>query len=263
MNGRETCKSMKNVIDFYERDSIEILFANSVHNFPLHSHESFCIGIVEEGEVSFTIGGKQRMLHAGMIYIIPPNVGVAIRAEKRYRYIAICLKNEWKEQLKNLEVYNYFLELPSSTMVHKMCTDYIEDGLSQKFVERIKNVIMPVITEQINQGIVKGKSEIVEAASRYIKDHVHEKFSLDVLAEAIHVSKFYLVKLFKKEMGVTPNQYYFQVKMHLVKKGIMDYEKEVDLAIDLNFNDQSHLCNLFKKQMGITPQDYKKNFKRL
>ena len=57
---------MKNVIDFYEKNSIEILFANSEHNFPLHSHECFCFGIVEEGEVTFTIDGKQTVLSTGI-----------------------------------------------------------------------------------------------------------------------------------------------------------------------------------------------------
>jgi AraC-like DNA-binding protein len=71
------------------------------------------------------------------------------------------------------------------------------------------------------------------------------------------------VKVFKKEMGVTPNQYYIQVKMHLIKKEIMEYQKAVDLAMEYNFNDQSHLCNLFKKQMGISLLDYKKSFQRL
>jgi AraC-like DNA-binding protein len=64
-------------------------------------------------------------------------------------------------------------------------------------------------------------------------------------------------------MGVTPNQYYIQAKMYLVKREIMDYRKEIDLALDLNFSDQSHLCNFFKKQMGISLQDYKKSFQRL
>ena len=103
----------------------------------------------------------------------------------------------------------------------------------------------------------------VEVASQYIRKYAHEKFSLDTLADAIHVSKYYLVKLFKKEMGVTPNQYYIQIRMYLVKKEIIKYRKEVDLAMELNFNDQSHLCNLFKKQMGISLLDYKKSFRRL
>lgn len=254
---------MKNMINFYEKNSIEILFANSNHNFPLHSHESFCFGIIEEGEVDFTINGKSRLLYPGNAYIIPSNVGVIIQAEKRYRYITICIKNDWKEQFKYLEFNDYFLTFPSSEVIHKMCVNYITKGSAEKLVRSLTNLMKPVIADKTEHHKEKIKIGIVEEARRYIRRNAHEKFCLDTLADAIHVSKYYLVKIFKKEMGVTPNQYYIQAKMYLVKKGIIEYRKEVDLAMELNFNDQSHLCNLFKKQMGISLQDYKKNFQRL
>lgn len=254
---------MKNVIDFYEKDSIEIIFANSSHTFPLHSHECFCFGVIEAGEVSFTIGGKQRTLYPGMAYIIPSNIGVMIQAQKRYRYITICMKDKRKEQLKDLEFNDYFIKLSSAEIVRKLCTDYMNDGLSEKLVELITSIMKPVIVNKVKPSRERGKSEVIVAACRYIRAHAHEKFDLDVLADSIYISKFYLVKLFKREMGVTPNQYYIQMKMQLIKKEIINYRKEVDLAMELNFNDQSHLCNLFKRQMGISPQEYKKSFQKL
>lgn len=254
---------MKNKIDFYEKNSIEILFAESDHNFPLHSHQCFCFGIIEEGEVTFTIHGKQKLLYPGVAYIIPSNVGVMIQSNKRYRYITICLKNEWKEQLKQLEFNDYFLLFSSSEEVHKLCDDYIKHGSQETFVKSIINLMQPIIADKVVQGTNITRSGIVDAASRYIRKHADEKFNLDTLADTIHVSKYYLVKLFKKEMGVTPNQYYIQAKMYLVKSAIMDYRKEVDLAMVLNFSDQSHLCNIFKRQMGISLKDYKKSYQRL
>lgn len=253
---------MKNKIDFYEKNSIEILFAQSEHNFPLHSHESFCFGIVEEGEVTFTINGRERVLYPGMAFIIPSNIGVIIQAKKQYRYLTICIKDKWKEQLNQLIFNDYFLTVKSSAKVNDLCMNYIQNGSPDEFIKTIIGMMQPVI-ENAKVAKENSKSEIVKAASSYIRKYANEKFSLDSLAGSIHVSKYYLVKVFKKEMGVTPNQYYIQVKLHLIKKEIMDYHKAVDLAMEYNFNDQSHLCNLFKKQMGISLLDYKKSFQRL
>lgn len=252
---------MKNEIDFFEKNSIEILFARSNHSFPLHSHECFCFGIVEEGEVTFTINGMQKTLCPGMAYIIPSNIGVIIQAEKQYRYITICIKSKWKERLKHLEFHNYFLTFSSSEEVRRLCADYIRNGSAEDFISSVTNLIKPLVEAKAYKD--PERNELVESAINYIRNHAYEKFSLDALADTIHVSKYYLVRLFKKEMGVTPNQYYIQVKMYFIKKGIMNYPKEIDLAMDLDFNDQSHLCNLFKKQMGISLQDYKKSFQRL
>ena len=46
---------MKNIIKFYEKHSVEILHGESRHCFPLHSHESFCVGTVTKGSALFTI----------------------------------------------------------------------------------------------------------------------------------------------------------------------------------------------------------------
>jgi AraC-like DNA-binding protein len=198
-----------------------------------------------------------------MAYIIPSHVGVSIRAEGRYGYITICIKNKWKERLKHLEFRDYFLTFPSSKEIHKLCTDYIKNGSAEAFVKSIIALMQPIVANCAEKYERKAISNITDAACAYIRRHAQEKFSLDMLADAIHVSKFYLIKLFKKEMGVTPNQYYIQAKMHFVKDKIMGQQKEVDVAMELNFNDQSHLCNLFKRQMGISLQDYKKSFKEL
>ena len=69
---------MKNFITMIEKDSIEILKAESNHSFPLHSHECFCFGIVHQGRVIFEIGNDKKELSKGMCYIIPSNVGVII-----------------------------------------------------------------------------------------------------------------------------------------------------------------------------------------
>ena len=254
---------MKNHIDFYEKDSIEILFAFSDHTFPLHSHACFCFGIVEEGCVTFSINENRKLLCPGMAYIIPSNTGVAIQAEGNYHYITVCIKNKWKERLKHLEFSNYFLPFLSSSEIHKMCMDYIKSGSAEAFVQSIVSLMQPVMLKDLAKCDRKETSGVVEVAGQYIDRHAQEKFSLDALAEAVHISKYYLVRLFKEEMGVTPNQYYNQAKLRMAKEKIMSTKKEVDVAMELNFNDQSHLCNLFKRQMGISLQNYKKSFKEL
>jgi AraC-like DNA-binding protein len=77
-----------------------------------------------------------------------------------------------------------------------------------------------------------------------------------------NISKYHLVRLFKKEMGVTPNQYYIQNKLRTVKTKIMEEQSEVQIATELNYADQSHLCRQFKQLMGVSLQEYKRNVRR-
>ncbi len=88
-----------------------------------------------------------------------------------------------------------------------------------------------------------------------------EDFDLDELCNYVHMSKYYFIRVFKKQTGVTPNQYYIQAKLFVVKKRLKDGAKLTDLSAEMNFADQSYLSNLFKKRMGISMKDYMNNYK--
>ena len=167
--------------------------------------------------------------------------------------------------LPDFSPMDFYLDLSSSQVVQELCEDYILRENPEHFVAEIVRLVKPLYGEAADKsgGGSGQKSPIVEEARAYIRQNVNKKFSLQELAEAIHVSPYYLVRLFKKEMGVTPNQYYIQTRMYHAKKELLLRPSEADVAMELNFTDQSHLCNQFRRQMGISPGDYRKNFQRL
>ena len=253
---------MKNKIDFYDKNSIEILVASGSHTFPLHSHSCFCFGIVEDGTVRFTVRGHSRELTAGMADSIPPETGVKIETSSSYRYITICIKGSQKERLNSFNYSDYFMTFPTSEPVRRICSEYMADSSASAddtLISSITELMRPVISGTSSPS--EKRSSVVSDARRYIIEHAGSAFSLNELAAFVHVSKYYLVKLFKKEMGVTPHQYYVQAKIRIVKDSITEAENSSDLAQDLGFNDQSHMCNLFKKEMGISPVEYKKSIR--
>ena len=44
---------------------------------------------------------------------------------------------------------------------------------------------------------------IVSQAIRYIEEHLHEKMDLDMVASALHYSKYHLHRIFTKTVGWT------------------------------------------------------------
>jgi AraC-like DNA-binding protein len=252
---------MKNSINFYEKGSVEILHGKSTHCFPLHSHESFCVGVIKKGEALFNINNKKKVLKENMIFIVPSNTGISINADCEYNYITICFKNELKKLVENIHFNKYFIEMNLGDDILLLCDIFKRNNDEDEFL----NSILKIISSAINKdfSLQRDKTyETVLSVSEYIKKHASDKFDLDELAKTFYLSKYHLIRTFKKEMGVTPNQYYLQEKMRIIKAEIFKIKSETDLAVKLNLSDQSHLCKLFKKQMGISIQDYRKNFIR-
>lgn len=249
---------MKNIIKFYEKGSIEILYGQSSHCFPLHSHESFCLGVITNGTALFTINNTKCLLKESMAFIIPSNTGISITADSNYDYITICFKNNLKKRVENVKFNKYFIKMDSTEEILVLCDIFKKDNDEDKFLTSILKLINSAIEPdsllENNQS-----NEIVALVSEYIRKNAAEKFNLDEIAKLSFLSKYHLIRIFKKEMGVTPYQYYIQAKMRIIKVEIFDSQSETNLAMDLNLSDESHLCKLFKKQMGISIQDYKKN----
>lgn len=252
---------MKNIITFYEKGSVEILYGKSTHCFPLHSHESFCVGVIKKGEPLFNINSTEKVLKENMVFIVPSNTGICIKADSEYDYITICFKNDLKRIVENIKFNNYYIETNLGEEITYLCDIFKRNNDEEEFLNSILKLLSKVIEkddllerEKINENVI--------LISEYIKKHADEKFDLNRLANIFYLSKYHLIRMFKKEMGVTPNQYYIQAKMRIVKAEIFKIQSETDLAVNLNLSDQSHLCKLFKKQMGISIQDYKKNLIR-
>ncbi len=96
----------------------------------------------------------------------------------------------------------------------------------------------------------------VGEAVAYLEAHYAETVSLDRLAGVAGLSKFYLVRAFKREMGLPPHAYQTQVRiaraMRLLRRGWSISRT----AFATGFAAQSHLNRHFKRILGVTPGRY-------
>lgn len=238
-----------NKVSFYLDGNIEIVTGVGMHKFPYHTHNSFMVGAILEGCSEFYIGNKVSKLSKEDAYIVPSNTGIAINPINDFVYITICLKDELATIMKDKKTESYFYP-----------------GLGNKLLKLGKDFRMHNIDEQcfamhiidlfaLNKVSNLNKSVCTEKAVQYLNNHFQSRFSLDELAKKSYVSKYHLIRTFKKEMGITPKQYHQQCKVRKIKELVFE-SSQSDIAYMLNFSTQSHMNSIFKKYMGITMKSY-------
>ncbi len=93
----------------------------------------------------------------------------------------------------------------------------------------------------------------------YIDKNLHDKITLDDLADISGLSKDYLSQLFKKTTGVTVTDYIKKRRL-LSAKQLLDRGTTIgDTAYGLGFCSESYFISCFKKEFKITPKEYIKN----
>ena len=93
----------------------------------------------------------------------------------------------------------------------------------------------------------------VSLVKEVIHTHLEQKVQLDELASLTELSKFHVIRVFQRDVGLSPHEY--QTNLRITKaKGLLAQGVEiVDVALDVGFSDQSHFSRTFKQYTLSTP----------
>ncbi|MBF0244698.1 MAG: helix-turn-helix transcriptional regulator [Planctomycetes bacterium] len=77
-------------------------------------------------------------------------------------------------------------------------------------------------------------------------------------AESQHMSYENFRKIFRKEMGCPPHQYYLKMKIRAAQQGLLTSRNSIKtVADDAGFGDTAYFCRLFRKISGMSPEKYR------
>jgi len=93
---------------------------------------------------------------------------------------------------------------------------------------------------------------------RYMEEHLHERLTIEVLAEQAHLSPFHFTRMFKALTGQTPHGYVTRMRVERAKALLAGGHKPLpEVARDVGFRTQAHFTGVFKKQAGATPKRFR------
>jgi AraC-like DNA-binding protein len=103
-------------------------------------------------------------------------------------------------------------------------------------------------------------TERVNRARELLADRLADSVGLDELAQAAGMSRFHLIRLFRRQYGVTPFAYQRNLRVDQVRAALRRGVSLADAAAAAGFADQSHLGRVFRAVMGATPGQYRRSF---
>ncbi|MDG5788645.1 AraC family transcriptional regulator [Evansella sp. AB-P1] len=105
------------------------------------------------------------------------------------------------------------------------------------------------------------KEEHVQRIVSFIEKNYMDDINLQRLEDELHMSKFYLSKVFKDVTGFTIFNYLFQRRINQAKIEFITSEDQsiTDVSYKIGFKHPAHFSKVFKQLVGYTPEQYKKN----
>lgn len=139
-------------------------------------------------------------------------------------------------------------ELVYGSMYHNMTALPIRDS---------NNKLLFIVFIFITSRYYQDREEIIKG-KEYIDNHWQEEFDIDKLAGIVHMSRYHYTRLFKQHAGMTPYNYYQEVKIGKLKEKLCDTDLSItqvfeECGVDYNGN----LAKKFKEKLGMTPSQYR------
>jgi AraC-like DNA-binding protein len=100
------------------------------------------------------------------------------------------------------------------------------------------------------------QSSGIRRVGEHLRAHVAKSVSLDELAGVAGLSKYYLLRAFRRAHGVTPHAYQMQLRLAHAWRFIEEGRPLSRATYDAGFADQSHLTRRFAAVFGLTPARY-------
>ncbi len=110
----------------------------------------------------------------------------------------------------------------------------------------------------VEQTKLEGNESAISMAINYIKQNLDKDFSRGDIASKVFLNPEYLSRRFKKEIGVSLNEYIMNEKMKVAQTLLSQTNIPVGLvATKVGYTNFSYFSQLFRKHSGFSPLEYR------
>lgn len=116
----------------------------------------------------------------------------------------------------------------------------------------------------IFQGQKEHEDQAILKAQQYIESHVHQKLSIDDIADMVAISRRNFIRRFKKATHNTPLEYIQRVRIEAAKRFLESSSMSIyEVMFEVGYQDTKAFRNLFRKLTGLTPKEYRQKYNRV
>ncbi len=242
--------------------------SNSRACYRAHSHSTLSIGAVDAGLSHFQCGNVAATLRPGSLVIVPPALVHACNPAPNvsWSYQMLHLKPSWVAAV-TAEI-DPQLNLRSSAFISRSKVTYQHFcQLNAQLFSAIANADKEAaLIEFIGQHLwADGQPVACQPSPRpsmtYLKTRLLSALdtppSLTELAQECGLSRYQLIRLFRRDTGLTPHAWLLDQRIQQARDHLRQGADLATLAQDLGFADQGHFQRVFKAHVAATPGRYR------
>lgn len=250
----------------------ELLSARySTQSFGRHAHDRYAVGVINSGVERLFYRGSYYLGGAGSVVTITPGEihdGLPGH-DQGWMYRMLYLDPQWvNRSVFQGRFSNEHIHLFQSAL--NQAPDFAGSFLHQhRIIEQSgpsleREIILLDLVAQLFERsgapvaqVSKAELHAVNRVKKHLEDAYEKHIPLEELAQLVSLDPLYLIRVFKKSVGVSPHSYQIQKRIAQVQHLLRTGSSLAEASFTCGFFDQSHMTRAFKKVVGITPGSFR------
>jgi AraC-like DNA-binding protein len=233
------------------------LCRNEPYVYKPHLHNELSLGYIIEGSTVLTLSDRTIRFKAGDGVMIQPLMTHRCAPDDidHWAYIMLFVDPGYYSGIVSFRGAKRLTGSP----IRKL-KGFIEQLLDENIPDTRENILIELLLEfadkdasEDNPPDLRGS---ITAIHDYILEHVREDITLDKLQALFGLSKFSIIRNFRKHYMTTPAAFHLQHRVAEAKSLMGNGADIFEICGELRFYDQAHLIREFKKMYGVTPGAY-------
>ncbi len=260
-------KSNAGNLDFYiKKDTYKAPMA------AMHYHIAFELYYVVSGEREYFIEDRFLKVGDGDFLLIPPNTMHRTAGKGATRVLIhftenFLLRYFTRDTLEGLVSkegsFAFHPTKEDKFFFEKLIANLLEEG-NKPFGKPEKQAAFLLFELLFRMNLAKNdyveqrySDQRISRIVQYINENYSKITTIDQIADAFYLSKFYLCRLFTKELGISLISYLNMVKIRAACAMIEARKMTMtEIALQCGFNSSSYFCKVFKAETGLSPKAY-------
>ncbi|MPM79503.1 HTH-type transcriptional activator RhaS [bioreactor metagenome] len=250
-------------------------FEGILQKFPNHFHDYYVVGFIERGNRLLSCGQREYLIAPGDLVLFHPGESHACRQcdGKALDYRSLNISRETMERAV-LEItgsaglpmfaqpvaYHSELVAPLRELHRMIMGQEGELRKEERFFFLLEQLMEENARPAAQLPAPEPRAEI-EAVCGYLEENYMHAVTLEELSRLAGLSKYYLLRSFTRQKGISPYSYLATVRVDRAKRLLEKGAAPVEAALQTGFSDQSHFSNFFKRFIGLTPRQYRSIFR--
>ena len=237
------------------------------HRYELHTHPTYVVALITEGCERLRIEGRRQVAPAGTVIVVNPEQchdgepGADGGWTYRVLYPPLELMTQLAAELGRAappEFGRPCIDDPALAAAVLAAHFAAERGTAMEAEATLLTAMERLISRHAEDRC-RPQPDVDRAGGRMllyrrlIRDAEDESLDLSRLAAAAGVTRFQVIRDFKRHTGLTPMAFLRNRKLRRASRLIEAGAGLAEAATLAGFSDQSHLARVFRGMIGITP----------